>query len=121
MIDVRVLVKAAKRVKDSKGTMDKLVMEFTDAEVGSEEFKRVKQNITQALTNTRKTLRERLMATGLTEDEASEKVAKVVPSFREGRMTNRHAVMDELFAELEKLSSDEDEELVDEESGLVSA
>lgn len=100
-INVKTLCETARRIKAEGKPMDDLVSCFTALAVGSEGFKKIKQNITQQLTNTRKALRERLMKErGLSEDDAAKQVATIVPSFREGRVTARKGDLDDLFGEL---------------------
>lgn len=118
-INAAKLCERAREIKAKGGVQDDLVKMYTAHPVGSEGFKKVKQNIVQALTNTRKALTSRLMKErGLSEEDAKEKVATLVPSFRTGRPSGRKSELDDLFGELldvvdEEMADETDDENVD--------
>lgn len=130
-MDIKVLVKNAQKVKASggnKGDLLALYVEPKRADETQDAFekreKTTSQNLTQALTNLRRDLRERLMtAKGMSEEDAKAAVIKIVPVFRENRMTANKAVIDDIFGELlAGMDEDvgEDEELEDDFGDLVA-
>lgn len=130
-MDLKQLVKDAQSVKASGGNKGDLLAMYVEPKRADEtqdafekREKTVSQNLTQALTNLRRDLRERLMTTkGMSEEDAKAAVVKIVPVFRENRMTANKAVIDDIFGELlAGMDEDvgEDDELEDDFGDLVA-
>lgn len=130
-MDIKQLVKDAQAVKASGGNKGDLLAMYVDPKRDDEtqdafekREKTASQNLTQALTNLRRDLRERLMtAKGMSEEDAKAAVIKIVPVFRENRMTANKAVIDDIFGELlagMDESIGEDDELEDDFGDIVA-
>lgn len=106
--DVKSVVTQARIVKLEKGNMLALVRHFHPGIAeDSEECKIAKRDISQLLTQLRKTMVERLVKEQkLSEEDAKAKVLKVIPSFR-GRSANRAKAIDSFMDELMALEAEE--------------
>lgn len=90
------LQQAAVAVKSANGTLDDLVGRFTDANIGSLEFKKTKDKIQQRLSFLRSEMRKRCEAQNI----PVERIKQVIPNFRTGRKSSKSEVLDDLFSQI---------------------